>query len=229
MPLEKVYLISNNKYMDSSIDGVVIAHICEVRFAFSGKLVWVGKKIGDPVKQWEAIASLDKKLLQAELDLELADYEKVRADFEIFNIKNGKEGGDDTTKYLRQEKQSSLNASVKQVEIAKYHLDQGNLYSPVNGVITNMEGVYAGVNITPASSAVQILASDSIAFAFEVDQKDLQPYLSPAEVRITFVGIDKTVDGTTLPPFLGKNGNFEIRTTLKDTSGLLMGMKGKVG
>lgn len=73
--------------MKKSLNGAVIADLIEVRFAYSGKVVSVRKKRGDAVKIWEGIASLDRKILQTELDRQLADYEKVRAQFEIFNIK----------------------------------------------------------------------------------------------------------------------------------------------
>ncbi len=63
--------------------GKVNARIIELRFALSGKLTFLAKKRGDSVKKGDLIGSLDKKLLQTELDRELKNYEKVRADFEI--------------------------------------------------------------------------------------------------------------------------------------------------
>jgi hypothetical protein len=41
------------------------------------------------------------------LDKQLLDYEKIRADFEIFNLQKGG-AADDLTKYLKTEKQAQL-------------------------------------------------------------------------------------------------------------------------
>jgi hypothetical protein len=54
-----------------------------------------------------------------ELDRQLADYEKARAEFELHILKAGKEPGNDEDKYQRQIKQAQLNAAVKEVEPVK--------------------------------------------------------------------------------------------------------------
>lgn len=207
---------------------LIEAPIVQLRFAYSGKLVYVKKKKGDQVKQWEAIASLDKKILQAELDRQLADYEKVRAQFEIFTLKNGQEGGDDITKFLRQEKQSALNASVKDVEIAKHKLDQADLISPIEGVVINMNGLVPGLNITPASSAVDILVTNAFYATFDISQKDLDQFTSTKDVIVSFPEPKKEYKGTTTIPLIGKNDQFSITVILNDAADLIYGMKGKV-
>ncbi|MBU1127146.1 HlyD family secretion protein, partial [Patescibacteria group bacterium] len=106
---------------DKVFKGNVSAKIIEVRFALSGKTSKILKKTGDTVRKGELLASLDKGILQTNLDRQLADYEKTRADFEIFNLKNP-QISDDLSKYLKTEKQAQLNASVKEVELAKIRL-----------------------------------------------------------------------------------------------------------
>lgn len=213
--------------MAQSFDGVVIAEIIEVRFAFSGKVVSVKKQAGDAIKQGEVIASVDRKPLQTELDRQLADYEKVRAEFEIFNIKSG-QAGDDITKFLRQEKQAQLNASVKEVELAQYRLDHADLVSPVEGTIVDMQGLAAGLHVTPASNPVTIVARSPLRFRFTVSQKELSRFLTPATVRIKLDGLEKEYSGTTRVPVTGKDGTFPIEVQVEDGSGLLPGMVGNV-
>ena len=126
--------MASNKF-----SGQVWGRNVETRFAFSGKLVSLRKNAGDSVSKGEIIASLDRQILQADLDRQLAQNQQVRADFEIFNIRF-KNPGDDITRYNKSSQQASLDASVKEVEQAKYRLDQADLTSPVAGVILDMGG-----------------------------------------------------------------------------------------
>ena len=72
----------------TTFKGVVKARIIDARFATSGKVSVVKKFTGDTVKKGDLLSSLERKTAQATLDRELADFERVRADFEIFNQKN---------------------------------------------------------------------------------------------------------------------------------------------
>lgn len=63
----------------STFEGIVKGNVIDVRFALSGKVLRVSARTGDIVKKWDLIASLDRKILQTELDRQLADFEKVRA------------------------------------------------------------------------------------------------------------------------------------------------------
>lgn len=209
-------------------EGVIQGVVIDVRFAFSGHVSAVGKKTGDTVKEWEWIASLDKKVLQTELDIDLAGYEKVRADFEIFKKKFGDSDSDDIVKYTRAEKQASLDTSVKQVELAKMHMDQADLVSPVAGVIIRMEGLVVGANITPASSPVTILDSARRTVAFNVPQKDIEAFTKEREVLCRFDPYKKPYKGKTSVVSGGDKGIFTISVTLEDPTGLLPGMIGKV-
>lgn len=207
--------------------GFVTADIIDVRFAFSGKVVAVGGQKGQTVKKWESIASLDRKILQAELDRQLADYEKKRAEFELFRLKHG-EGGDDTIKFLRQQVQATLNASVKEVELAKFKLDQASLYSPVNGVIADLGELVPGLYITPSSNPVKIINSESFALSFSIQQKQLSVFQTPQKVRVDIESVEKKYDGNTVAPIMGKNGMFDVAVPLIATPDILMGMKGTV-
>lgn len=205
--------------------GTVTTDLTEVRFAFSGTVSSVRKKFGDQVKKGEVIASLDRKFLQIELDRQLADYEKARASFELFKIKYG-EGGDDTVKYLRQEVQASLNTSVKEVELAKFKMDQADLICPTNGVVIDTGGLVIGLNVTPASNPVKVVDRDVLRFEVTVDQEDLGQFTKPVAVSIHIPGMKKEYKGTTVVPSMGKNGQFNLVIMLEDSFDLTPGMKG---
>ncbi|PIQ70389.1 hypothetical protein COV89_00755, partial [Candidatus Shapirobacteria bacterium CG11_big_fil_rev_8_21_14_0_20_40_12] len=55
--------------------GEIKARIIEVRFGLSGKVATVAKKAGDSVQKGNLLAALDRKILQTELDKQLADFE----------------------------------------------------------------------------------------------------------------------------------------------------------
>lgn len=149
------------------IAGVVVADVIEARFAYSGKVARVNKRPGDRVKKGEILASLDRTLLQKELDRQLADYEKTRAEFEIFG-KQHSNPTDDLTKYAQKIEQAQLDVSVKEVEIAKLRLDQADLVSPVNGMVTDDGGNRPGLNVSPASNAFLVMDMDSMRLEIEV-------------------------------------------------------------
>jgi multidrug resistance efflux pump len=155
----------------SSLPALVFADEISVRFPFSGRLIKVFKKAGDQVNRGEPLAQLDPKILQVELDRELADYEKVRARFEIF-AREHPDVTDDTVKYLKIISQAELNSAVKAVEIAKNRLDQARLLSPVKGLVVSDGGCRAGLYATPASNAFVILDADSLRLRVELSEYD---------------------------------------------------------
>ena len=212
--------------MGKSFKGEIKARIIEARFAQSGKVSNVSKHTGDNVKKWDLIASLDRKILQTELDRQLADYEKVRADFEVYNQRN-KEPQNDLEKYLKAEKQASLNASVKDVEIAKARLDQNDLFSPVDGVILNDGDMAVGLYVTPANSPVSIVDTGSYYFEFEIGQKDIPDFPQAGKCKVKIDGMKDDMGGETGSVF-SDGKKFSIKVKLAKTDNLLLGMKGEV-
>ena len=202
--------------MRRSYPGFVTADIIEVRFAFAGRISAVNKHYGEKVKQWDLISSLDKKILQAELDKELADYERARANF------------DKATTVEKQLAQIALNISVKNVELAKMRLDSADLISPIEGMVLDNGGLRPGMNITPASNPIKILDISSYRFEFEITQNDLEKFSKPREVLISFFkGTKDDVSAQTLPPVMGSKGKFIISAQLPKLETILPGLEGE--
>lgn len=194
-----------------SFPGVVTAETIEVRFAFSGKVTAVNKENGDRIKQWDWIASLDKKQLQTELDKELLEYEKLRADFDKDNSL-----------------QKDLDLSVKNVEIAKARLDQADLICPVDGVITDDGGLRVGLNVTPAGNSVKVLDLDSLKFEFEISQNDLEKFISPRKIFVSFFkGSKDDIEAETIPVTIGSKGKFKVYAKLPKSEKILPGLEGE--
>lgn len=212
--------------MNHVLEGEVMCDVIEIRFAYSGRLASVSRKTGDRVARGQIIASLDRKMMQTELDRQLADYERTRAEFELFGMKNT--GDDDTTKYLRVQKQASLNASVKDVELSKFKMDMADLTSPVAGVISSMEGLVPGMYVTPASAPVLIVADGSARFVVEVTDAEIADFMEPKNVTVSIGALNKDIQGTSVLPTCGKNGRYTISIMLETADKLLGGMRGSV-
>ncbi|OGY17183.1 MAG: hypothetical protein A2785_04165 [Candidatus Chisholmbacteria bacterium RIFCSPHIGHO2_01_FULL_49_18] len=207
--------------------GTLAAETVEVRFAFSGKVVQVAKKPGDRVSRGTLLASLDTKVLQMELDRELSDYERTRADFEIYGIRS-KDQQSDLTKYEQTRVQALLNASVKAVELVKYRMDQARLYSPVDGVILTDGGMRAGLFVTPGSYGFEILDRETIHLALEIEWEKTGKFTEGAEVALDIAG-KEPMKGTILPlmPHAKKDVCL-VRVKPQAPDGLWPGMKGEV-
>lgn len=187
-------------------EGQVVAEILELRFASSGKLVSLPKKLGDFVSRGQIIASLDKKLLQLELDQKLADSMIIRNNKVMV--------------------QADLDASVRDVELAKYKLDQADLISPVGGQIIDLGGNIVGLNITPSANAIKIIRTDLI-FRVKIKPEDVQLFNNPAsELPIDFPKLGKKLFAKPSLPY--PNEKLEYLVDFILTEGLPVGLLGSV-
>ena len=207
-------------------EGRITSKIIDLRFSASGKLVRLNKKCGDKIVKGELVASLDRKISQATLDKELADYERTRADFEIFNQKNPNPQ-EAIDKYLKTEKQAELNASVKNVEIAKNALDQCDIFSPVNGVILDDSNLVTGMNITPASGSIKIIDNDSFRFEFEIEADKIKDFINPVKAKISLEAISQVIEVDTNPVY-GDGKKYIVSANLPYSDLLLLNISGKI-
>lgn len=211
----------------NEFSGEVTAEFIDIRFAFSGKVSHVFKHQGEAVKKGESIALLDKKLLQIELDKELADYEKARADFDLFTQKHGQENADDTIKFLRTKQQSELNVAVKNSELAKIRIDQSELISPVDGIVADTHGIAPGLFVTPASNPITVLNLETLVFVIEVPQEELFQFKEERQMKIILNGVKEPLFGIQRLPTHGKKGQFLIPIPITAQDFIFPGMTGQ--
>ncbi len=211
----------------TTFKGVVKARIVDVRFATSGKIVSVKKFTGDTVRKGNLLASLDRKVAQTTLDRELADFEKVRADFEIFNQKNPSPT-EAIDKYLKTEKQAMLNAAVKSVELAKAAVDSCDLFSPVGGVVMDDSNVVPGINITPASSSFKIIDSSSYYVEVEIGEKDIKSFKEEKEAKVKITSLGMELKGKTTK-VLSDGKKLYVRAVISDSQEIPLGLTATVG
>lgn len=196
--------------------GQITAEIVELRFATSGKLVGLYKKLGDYITRGQVIASLDKKILQLELDQKLADNKLVRADF-------------DAGKGQKNILQADLDTSVRDVELAKYKLDLADLLSPVPGQIIDLGGNVVGLNITPSANAVKIVRTDNLIFRIKINPEEVHLFLNPAVSQpIDFPKIGKKLFAKSGLPYPNTNFDYFVDFSVEDYNGVPVGLEGFV-
>ena len=153
----------------------------DLKFQASGKLTWVGVKEGESVRAYQAIASLDARDVQKNLQKSLRDYSSERNDFEeARQITYGSQRTDatnnllnDTIKRILEKNQWDLEKSVLDVELKYLALEFSTLITPISGVVTHIDTPVSGVNITPATSVFSIADLQSLVFEANVDETDV--------------------------------------------------------
>ena len=197
--------------------------ILKLKFSSSGKLAQLNVSSGQTVKKGQLLARLDQTELQAYLDRSLKYYEQVRADFDEKQKGNLNE-------YDKRKVQAELEVSIKNTEIAKTNLEATNLYSPVDGIIAEVDPIAVGVNITPAGFLITILDHQSFYFQAEVKEEDLGKVKPDLSAKISLKAFpQKALEGkiTGIGYLPLKDGVYPVNFSLNDLSELKPGMTGK--
>lgn len=185
--------------LTGSVDASIKANL---QFQTSGQLAWVGVKVGDKVKKYQAIASLNKEVLKKQLQADFNTYRSALATFDDTqdDYKNEKDNLTltDDMKRILVRSQNTLDNSVINYELQDLALKYATLTSPISGIVTDIEQPNSGINITPASATFSIIDPTSIYFKAQIDQEDV------TRVKVG----DKTT--ITLDSFPDKNFESEV-------------------
>lgn len=160
----------------------------EVRFQTSGQLAWVGVAEGDRVKKWQALASLDKRELEKKLEKELNDFMSQKWTFDQTHDDYQEEKDNAViTKEIERildKAQFSLSNQVIAVELTDLALKYATIYSPIDGIVTEIDSPLSGVNITPAQATFTVVNPDSLAFYLKVNETEVVNLAEDQEVNI---------------------------------------------
>lgn len=168
----KISAIEDKLTLAGSIDTDQIANL---RFQNSGKLVWVGVKVGDTVKRGQAIASLDREQLRKNLATQYNNYRQELSQFQDTQDQYQSTRDNflvtDTIKRILDRTQYSLDNSVISYEISDMAIKESVLVSPINGIVVSIDQPFAGANVTPATSTFVIINPNNLYFKAEIDQE----------------------------------------------------------
>jgi len=198
--------------------------IAILKFQNSGKLNWVGVKVGDKVKKWQVLATLDSVALKKSLQTQFNYY---RTNLSQFNdvqetYKKTKENVlvTETIQRILDRTQYSLDNSVINYEIADMAIKESKLITPIDGIVVAVDQPLAGINITPTSANITIINPNSLYFRAEVDQQEVIKLLQGQTANIKLDSFDKNEINTKLSyiaftPVTGQSSTvYEIRFPL---------------
>ncbi|MGB9883136.1 MAG: efflux RND transporter periplasmic adaptor subunit [Microgenomates group bacterium] len=214
-----------------------------LKFQTSGKLVWVGVKEGDYVKKYQAIASLDQRDIKNRLEKYLRAYSVTRSNFDQTKDDNWNKQYDlnEATRVRAQrileQNQYNLEMAVLDVEYQNLALENANLWTPIEGVVTHIDVPTAGVNITPASATFEIVNPKTLYFSATVEQADVVKIKEGMMGKITLDSFADFEDQAkvfyiSFSPKQGETGTvYQIKLELSDRTKnlpLRLGMTGDV-
>lgn len=163
-----------------------------LRFQTSGRLIWVGVKEGDTVKKYQAIAQMDSREVQKNLEKALRDYSKNRNDFEetwrvtYGGRSNPNDALTDTVKRILEKNQWDLEKAVLDVELKQISVEYATLYTPISGIVTAVGSPFAGVNVTPSQAEFIVVNPDSLYVSVLPDQTEVRQLTSSSSAEIVF-------------------------------------------
>jgi len=160
--------IKDQLVLSGSVDA---ANKADLSFQTGGQLSWVGVKIGDKVKKFQAIASLNKDQLKKQLESSFNNYKSTLTTFQDTNDDN-KTILNDEIKRIVERSQNTLNNSVISYELNDLAIKYATLATPIEGIVTRIDDQAAGINVTPAST-ISIIDPKSILFKSQIDQADV--------------------------------------------------------
>src|SRR3990167_3988929 len=112
-----------------------------LKFQTTGQIGWVGVKEGESVKKYQAIASLDWRLVERNFQKYLNTYSKYRNTFDQSeddnqdtSLNGSTQEVRDAAKRLLQTSQADLDNSVLDVEIQNLAKQYSTLVSPFDGL-----------------------------------------------------------------------------------------------
>lgn len=216
----------------------------DLKFQTSGMLAWVGVKEGDKVKKYQAVASLDKRELQNTFNQYMNDYLKERWDFEQAQSDNKDwqtagmtDAARDTVKRTLQKDQFDLNNSVLDVQAKDLALKFATIYTPIAGIVTNVDVPHPGENITPSTATFTIVNPETLYFSASADQTEVTGLSVGQKCKVVLdpfpdQELDATVTKIGFSPISGESGTVYKLTIGVDFNGLdskiKMGMTGDV-
>ncbi|OGD71887.1 hypothetical protein A3A84_00645 [Candidatus Collierbacteria bacterium RIFCSPLOWO2_01_FULL_50_23] len=210
---------------------VVSNNLISLRFPEGGKLISLSCHSGQIVKKGDPLAALDPKPIQTQLEIELADFRRTRAEFDQLTrqLPVPKTEDEKTKKEIAQ---SKLDVSVKSVEKIKGQLDGLNLYSPTDAVIVSAEGLIVGINITPSGFPIILAPLTSAVFETPVPEENFYQLHPGQGARVTLKSGFASESEVTLlsPQSIGSNGFFNVHFRLPgmDLTNFRLGTSGKV-
>ncbi len=204
--------------LSGSIDAESKANL---QFQTPGQLAWLGVKEGDKVKKYQAVAGLNLSQLKKQLAIDYNNYRSQLSQFDDTQdqYKDQKDNLTltDQMKRILVRSQSSLDSSVANYELGDLAIKYATLTSPIEGIVTNVNQLATGLNISPATSSIYIIDPKSIYFKSQIDQADVPKLKMGDKTSVSLDSFpdkkfDSTVSYISFTPVAGQSSTvYEVR------------------
>ena len=182
----------------------------KLSFPTSGKISWVGVVEGQKVVKWQAVASLDKTVLNASYMQALNNYRSYQAaaDSTLDSLKDHDSDESFAQKATRTAVEVARDNAFDAVTAAKYNLDNATILTPFSGVITSLPFPFPGVNVSFADTIAEIVDPSTIYFDVNADQSEVTDIKEGQDVLVILDSYqDKKIKGkVTFVSFTPKAG-----------------------
>lgn len=164
-----------------------------LQFQSGGQLSWLGVKVGDRVKKYQAIASLDKTSLKKNLEIQFNNYHSALTNF--YDTTDDYKDRVISTEFQRilDRNQNTLNNAVINYELTDLAIKYATLTSPINGIVTDIGPALPGTNIIPTSNTYSIVDPSTIYFKSEIDQEDVNKIKEGQKAQIILDSFENEV------------------------------------
>jgi RND family efflux transporter MFP subunit len=155
-------------------DGQITSHtIVTLNFLTSAKLTYLGVKKGDSVKKYQALARIDAKELENAVTT--AHYQYILLDAKAKEVEDELKGHDtDETfaqGYERKAAQIPRDEAYDSWLLAKRELADASLYSPINGIVSEVTPAVVGDIVSPADY-ITVIDPNNLYFEAQIDETD---------------------------------------------------------
>jgi RND family efflux transporter MFP subunit len=195
-------------------------------------LAYVGVKLGDFVKKYQLIVSLDQTQLQATLRQAQQDFIAAKAASDRYYDGHKGSGESYDEKVQRTALDDAQNKAYDQMLKVQHDIANSSLYAPIAGIVTRMDAQTAGVNITPATTFT-ITDPTTLDFKMEVDEADIGQVAIGQSVNISLDSFPNdnlklTVNNIDFVNHLTTSGGnaFYVKANLPQNSSYRVGMNG---
>jgi RND family efflux transporter MFP subunit len=155
-------------------------------------LSYVGVKLGDTVKKYQLIASLDQNQLQASLRQAQQQFIAGKAASQQYYDNHTNATESDSEKVQRTAIDAAQNTAYDQIIKVQHDIANSSLYAPIAGIVTRMDAQTAGVNISPAT-VFTITDPTTMVFSMDVDEADIGNIQVDQPVNVSLDAFPNTI------------------------------------
>jgi RND family efflux transporter MFP subunit len=204
------------------ISGNVDAHEkANLRFAAPSKLTWLRIKEGNTVKKWQAIAGVDARQLQKQLEYNLnlnsIQFRTTEGVMDA-NDRYDPTGLTETQRRALESSELQLRNTVLNTEIQDIAVKNATMVSPIDGIVTQIDQPNVGATVL-VTDMIQIVNPTSVYFAVIVDEADIAKVVASQAATIVLdaysaKSLRSEVETIAYTPSQSQNGGLGYKVNL---------------